>query len=53
MLRETLSYINESAIRRHQMLKEYRFFDGLTVQFDEQKTVRELLKYAFEQGEYY
>ena len=35
------------------MLKEYRFFDGLTVQFDDQKTVRELLKYAFEQGEYY
>lgn len=35
------------------MLKEYRFFDGLTVQFDDKKTVRELLKYAFEKGEYY
>lgn len=35
------------------MLQKYTFFDGGTIEFDDSKTVRELIAYAFEELDYY
>lgn len=35
------------------MKNEYYFFDGGRVEFDDNKSVRELIRYAFDKFDYY
>ena len=35
------------------MIKNYTFFDGGTISFDDEKKVKELIRYAFDEFDYY